>query len=1115
LNNIRHYEIKLKLGSGGMGSVFKAFDTQLERYVAIKLMHPHLLDDETSTKRFSQEAKAAAKLIHPNIVTIHEIGDSESGPYIVMEYIKGMPLNKLLYDTGPLSWKRAVKYVIQVLRGIHSAHTLGIIHRDIKADNIIITDSDNIKILDFGIAKITSLAGQTKKEDILGTTEYMAPEQILGEEIDVRCDVYATGLVLYQMLTGRIPFTGESTVAVLYNKLNEKAIHPSHYNENISSALDQIVLKSLASKKEDRWGSAETFAKALENFLEALRKDKTDQISSDFPDLDYLQDKLEESDDGGEFKSVFIGRHKEFRTLSKFFEQVKRGNGKTVILMGETGVGKTALANRFQKFVEDCDAWILYGACLYKEGMAAYLPYIDALRSFFRNSELQLPVEKREKIKQLINERIPLLREFSERFTTNIGSLKPANEENLKDSKTNLLEGITFLISFLASIKPVFIIIDDLQWGDEESIQLFHYLARHSMDSRILQIGISRTDQYDLQRKGKPIYLVDVFSRMKKDGVAEELELSRLTREETDQLVNKTLGKTLLSDQFYQKIFSVTSGIPFFVLETLHLLKNKGTIYIEEDVWYDSLDWQKVEVPRRVEDVFKRRLSALKEKERELLQISSIIGSKFDIAILSKIAEISKINVLKILQKIEQELQIVINTADNFQFEHPLLKEMLYQEVPNVLRREYHLMIAAELKKRYKGEYGAFIGDAANHFKKGEDFKSAVPLLHQAGTRSFKLAAYKEASIFFEDTLDAEQKVKTTILKPEDYKDIYLKIAICYEENGQWEKSIDFYLKLLEHSEKDHDINGQVDALRRLGRIFIKKGDLDQALVNYENCCEILSKHPIPNTVSRIYNNMGIIYYQRGDYQEALEHFDKTLKSAEGENGEYDKAHAYTNRGIIYNIQGLYEEALRNYLKALQIYKNKKDKRSEAQVYHNMGMTYSDLGRLDDAEEHFIKTFDLADELEDKRLIGLTNINVSKIYLKQNKLKKTRNHLEKSLNFFKRVSDALSIAEIYHLYGTLYMKEGNDEKAEKFFLESIRLNNEHNYFEGMAEVCESYADFLCQKNQEEEAVDFYQQAIDDWGEVNMADKINSIRKKLNDIKVRVKPDYSKTNIVTK
>jgi serine/threonine protein kinase/tetratricopeptide (TPR) repeat protein len=1093
----------MKLGSGGMGSVFKAFDSRLERYVAIKVMHPHLLEDKTSASRFLQEAKAAAKLIHPNIVTIHEIGESEAGQYIVMEYIKGMPLNKLLYDTGPLSWKRAIKYAIQVLRGVHSAHTLGIIHRDIKADNIIITDSDNIKILDFGIAKVSSLSGHTNKEDVLGTTEYMAPEQILNEEIDARCDVYSAGLVLYQMITGRIPFSGDSTVAVLYNKLNEEAIPPSRFSDNIPASLDHVILKSIASKKEDRWGSAEIFAKTLENYIENFQKNEAGQVSSDFPDLDYMEDKSVASEMEAGFNSVFIGRDKEFRQLSQLFEEVKRGNGKTVIMMGETGIGKTALANRFKKFVEKSDAWILNGACLYKEGMAAYLPYIDALRSFFRNSELKLPLEKREKIKQLIDERIPLLREFSERFTTNIGSLKQIEGEKIKHSKNNLLEGITFLISFLASIKPVFIIIDDLQWGDEESIQLFHYLARNSVDSRVFQLGISRTDRYDLRRQGKPIYAVDVFARMKREGVSDELELNRLSREETDQLVNMTLGKTLFSDQFYQKIYSMTSGVPFFVLETLHLLKNNATIYLEDEVWYDRLDWHKVEVPTRVEDVFKRRLSALNEKDRELLQIGSIIGSNIDVMILSKVSGISKINALKKLQKIGQELQIVINTDENFQFEHPLLREMLYQEVPAILCREYHLMIAKELRKKYKADYGAFVGDAANHFHKGGDYKSAVSLLHQAGTRSFKLAAYKEASLFFEDALNAANKVKTEILTADDYKDIYLKIAICYEEIGQWDDSIEFYLKLLKQSEKEQDYNGQVDALRRLGRLLIKKGDLDQALVNYEKCSHILTQHPMPNTHSRIYNNMGIIYYQKGDYQEALEYFDKTLKSAEGEYGVYDKAHAYTNRGIIYNIQGLHEEALRNYLKALQIYKNKEDKRSEAQVYHNMGMTYSDIGRLDDAEEHFLKTFDLADKLEDKRLIGLTNINISKIYLKQNKFKKARTHLEKALKFFKRLSDVLSIAEIYHNFGNLYAKEGNDEKAEKFFLESIRLNNEHGYLEGMAEVCECFADFLCQKNREEEAADFYQQAIDDWREVKMVDRINGIQEKLNNIKLHL------------
>jgi tetratricopeptide (TPR) repeat protein len=177
-----------------------------------------------------------------------------------------------------------------------------------------------------------------------------------------------------------------------------------------------------------------------------------------------------------------------------------------------------------------------------------------------------------------------------------------------------------------------------------------------------------------------------------------------------------------------------------------------------------------------------------------------------------------------------------------------------------------------------------------------------------------------------------------------------------------------------------------------------------------------------------------------------------------------------------------------------------------------MGMTYSDIGRLDDAEEQFLKTFDLADKLEDKRLIGLTNINISKIYLKQNKFNKTRKHLEKSLRFFKRVSDALSMAEIYHVYGDLYAKEGHDEKAEKFFIESIRLNQNNDFSEGLAEVCECYADYLCQKNRETEAREVYQQAIENWKNVNMVEKIKSIREKLKSFNLPDNEYQSKARI---
>ncbi len=264
---MKHYKIIELLGSGAMGKVYLAFDPVLERDVAIKVMHRHLSSDKKTNERFIQEARAVASLKHPNIVTIYEAGKAKQGRYIVMEYVPGKPLSDLLNSKGMVDTKFAIELITQILSGLKCAHDKGIFHRDIKPDNILTTPDNIAKILDFGIAKMVTKAGLTAAGDILGTVEYMAPEQMLGEKIDHRCDIYATGVVLYQILTKRLPSVGENPVEIIHKAIHENPRPPSYYNRLISPEVNRAVLKAISKDKEERWNDAESFYKALKSPL--------------------------------------------------------------------------------------------------------------------------------------------------------------------------------------------------------------------------------------------------------------------------------------------------------------------------------------------------------------------------------------------------------------------------------------------------------------------------------------------------------------------------------------------------------------------------------------------------------------------------------------------------------------------------------------------------------------------------------------------------------------------------------------------------------------------------------------------------------------------------------
>ena len=267
------YQVGEIIGRGGMADVFEGVDLRLGRKIAIKLLKSDLANDENFESRFAQEAQASAKMAHPTIVRIYDAGEEVSTdsngnvrktPFIVMEYVKGKLLRDLMHERK-LTTSEAVGYAKGVLTALEYSHKAGIIHRDIKASNIMVTEEGQVKVMDFGIARAISdsSATQAHTSGIVGTAQYFSPEQARGEAVDARTDLYSTGVVLYEMLAGRPPFKGDTAVSVAYQHVSEKVTPPSAHNSDISPEMDQVVLNALAKDRDERFQTAEEFREHL------------------------------------------------------------------------------------------------------------------------------------------------------------------------------------------------------------------------------------------------------------------------------------------------------------------------------------------------------------------------------------------------------------------------------------------------------------------------------------------------------------------------------------------------------------------------------------------------------------------------------------------------------------------------------------------------------------------------------------------------------------------------------------------------------------------------------------------------------------------------------------
>ncbi|MFN8161062.1 MAG: protein kinase [Solirubrobacterales bacterium] len=269
------YELSDRLGSGGMSNVYRATDRILERTVAVKILAEHLSDDERFVARFRREALAVAKLIHPNIVQVYDTGIDEGRRYIVMEYVEGRSGAQLLQRLGHLDPPTAVEIGIQACAGLDFAHRRGIIHRDVKPGNLMIEGGPAgngpemiVKLTDFGIARAAEQTRITQVGSVVGTAAYLAPEQVRGEEATPASDVYALGVVLYQFLTGRLPYEGSSLAELAVRQQNEKPLPPTTYNGEVPESISSAVLCALEGDTVRRYASAEEFAVGLRRGLE-------------------------------------------------------------------------------------------------------------------------------------------------------------------------------------------------------------------------------------------------------------------------------------------------------------------------------------------------------------------------------------------------------------------------------------------------------------------------------------------------------------------------------------------------------------------------------------------------------------------------------------------------------------------------------------------------------------------------------------------------------------------------------------------------------------------------------------------------------------------------------
>ena len=745
LNN--RYQIQAEIGRGGMGIVYRAFDTLLERDIAVKVLSTHELGSQ-GRARLLREAQAAARLNHPNIISIFDAGDANGLSFIVMELLDG----DSLYEKKPEGLQATLEVLCQVCDALEHAHAHGIIHRDLKPENVIVTSKGIAKLTDFGLSRSIS-ARASIEGGIVGTVYYLAPEQALKHEVDARADLYALGAMMYELLAGRLPFLADDPLGVISQHLNAPVVPPSTYNPAIPPALDTLIVRLLSKHPEERPSSA---AEVRSILLQVIENPLLEEI-------------IVQGDNGAtsgcrhEFAPItrlalgrVVGRKRELseikalwrEVISRRLDSVAHTHG-VLVLTGETGVGKTPLLKEIRALAEVSGALVVQGNC-YARTSAPYAPITQVLR-ILQPLPTDLPAS-------VLAEAISHASSLESQPESTSNPRPPYNRSGAAPQieQQRLFESVFQLFETLAAGQPIALIVEDVHWADAGSLLMLHYMARRSRAAALkLLIAVTYRPSELATNPALRTFLMD----LNQERLSLSMDLLPFSREQTRELL-ATMFMEEIHDDFLDAIYGVTEGNLFFIEEICKALIEEGRLTCNASGWQlnglsRAAGGAEIELPQSVRMALQMRVARLPEQSQDVLRMASLLGREFDFEVLNNSCDLDEDTLMDALEQAEKA-QLIAEVAHKgkgsgafFVFAHALIPTILRQDISSLRRRRIHRKLAAAIEDLHPDD----LESLAFHYSQAGDIEKARHYNLLAGHRARKLYANQEAIDFYTEAL--------------------------------------------------------------------------------------------------------------------------------------------------------------------------------------------------------------------------------------------------------------------------------------------------------------------------------------------------------------------------
>jgi tetratricopeptide (TPR) repeat protein/tRNA A-37 threonylcarbamoyl transferase component Bud32/DNA-binding Lrp family transcriptional regulator len=1030
------YAVLKKLGEGGKGVVYKARDTVLNRVVAIKVLKTSATGEE-GFSRFMREAQAVGKLNHPNIVTIHDIGKEDGKQFFVLEFVDGMSLRELMgtYPEGKCDIQAVLRIGIDVCRALEYAYSQGILHRDVKPENVMITRDDTTKLMDFGLAKMLGQPSLTEEGIIVGTVAYVAPEIALGRGADARSDLYSFGAVLYEAVTGKPPFVGEDSVKVIFSHIHDYPVSPSRLNPKVPQALADCIMRLLEKEPEKRYQTAADLLKVLRDIAEGFLREvyvPSGKSAVVVPSSRPIAAK----------EIQLVDRAEEMNLLREAVDRAVRGEGGLVFLCGEAGIGKTRLARELRAYAHLRGMRVLYGRCpaLFRmDGVPPYVLWSEVVRDYLENcSPEQLyrvvgfyPAEVAKVVPELRQKLGAIPQSFP---------ISPEMEQN------RLFEAFSQFVSNISKEAPLLVVLDDLQWTDSTSLLLLHYLARGAYRSSLLLLGAYRNTDIDSKHP-----LTAVLTELNRERLLQSVSLKRMSLNDISEMIKQILEQDDIPAEFCRLVYEKTRGNPFFAEEVIKSLREEEIIHREKSGW-TIREVSRIEFPETVKSVVKARIDRLDEECQNVLTLASFIGNDFTCEALAAVTGIEENKLLDLIEKLLKTGLVkhrVIRGEDVCSFADIIVRDVVYEEVSPFRRKKLHNTVGCALEKVYAKRIEEHLGELALHFLESGEKDKALDYFLKAGEKASKIYANNEAASYFQSALrlleekEGELQEKGHVLEMlGDIKRLVGEYDVCIK---YWNDALLLW-KQLNEKEKASRLH------RKMANVLWENiGDAEKAKEHHDEALEILEAEPESVELASLYEDMARMYFYTENMPKALSWAEKALELAKKLNDYGVIASSYISLGEdTVAIIGDLKKAVECHERALKIALDNGLMETAVRAYNSLGsaLPWEEQER---ALDYFEKGFELAKKIGAIRWVSLIGTILAGLYIGMGITDKTVLLLaEESVALDRKTGNMPNLPFSLGTLGTIYLILGEWDKSEQHLTEALNLSQKLNQYPQIA-----------------------------------------------------------------